>query len=268
MTFTGIVLFVVPEGRVAYWADLHIIGLTKDQWGDLHTTLSALFIIAGLLHTYLNWEAIVHYFKTRTKKLIVFTPSFIVSTLIFLVFIFGTYYKVSPFNDLLILSDKVKESWRDKVGTPPYPHAELSKLRDLVKKEGLDIDIVSKILRENNIKFDSIDDKFLDISRRNGMSPSSLYEIIESKYDEYEEKIEKGDDKKTKEELSKNPPTGIGKMKLSEICKKYNIDQKFALETLKKNGFNAKEDMTMKEIAEQKCVLPMDVYEILTKGKK
>lgn len=279
MTFTGIVLFIVPEGRVAYWADLHIVGLTKDKWGDLHTTLSALFMVAGILHTYLNWSAIVNYFKTKAKKLVVFTPSFTISTLIFAIFVVGTYYKVSPFKDLLDLSDYVKDHWREKVGNPPYPHAELSKLRDLAKKEGLDINVVVQILKDNNVNFTSDEEKLLDIARKNKTSPSNLYDLIESKYDEYEEKLNKKEDIKAKEESksvekvekSAKPiqaPSGLGKMKLSQVCMKYKIDTKEALAILKKEGFNAKEDMTMKEIAEQKSLVPIDVFEILTKNKK
>ncbi|MGC8768129.1 DUF4405 domain-containing protein [Calditerrivibrio sp.] len=268
MTLTGIVLFIVPEGRVAYWADLHIIGLTKDQWGDLHTTISALFMISGLLHTYLNWNAIILYFKSKAKKIVVFTPSFIISTIIFLVFIFGTYYKISPFNDLLVLSDKVKESWRDKVGTPPYPHAELSKLSELCKKEGLDINVVVQILKDNNVQFSSVDEKFLDISRKNKLSPSSLWDLVESKYDDYEEKI-KGDNNASLEKvITENQPTGLGKMKLSEFSKKYKINIDEAITMLKKEGFNPKEGMTLKEIAEQKQVVPMDLYDLLVKNKK
>lgn len=268
MTFTGIILFIVPEGRVAYWADLHIIGLTKDQWGDLHTTISALFMISGLLHTYLNWNAIVLYFKSKAKKIVVFTPSFTISTIIFLIFVVGTYYKVSPFKDLLVLSDKVKESWREKVGTPPYPHAELSKLNDLCKKEGLDINVVVQILKDNNVQFSSPDEKFLDISRKNKFSPSSLWDLIESKYDEYEDKIEGANNATSEKMVSENQPTGLGKMKLSEFSKKYKISIDDAIITLKKEGFNPKEDMTLKEIAEQKQVVPMDLYDLLLKNKK
>lgn len=279
MTFTGVVLFIIPEGRVAYWGDLHIVGLTKDQWGDLHTTLSALFMISGILHTYLNWGTIVHYFQSKAKKLIVFTPSFTISTIIFVIFVVGTYYKVSPFKDLLSLSDYVKEHWREKVGNPPYPHAELSKLKDLVKKEGLDINIVVKILKDNNINFTSEEDKFIDIARKNKKSPASLYDLIESKYDEYEENLSKKEDNKDNEgnksvekveksTKSLQAPSGLGKMKLSEVCKKYGIETKDALAILKKEGFNAKEDMTMKEIAEQKGLVPIDLFEIITKNKK
>jgi len=268
MTLTGIILFIIPEGRVAYWADLRIIGLSKDQWGDLHTTISALFMISGLLHTYLNWNAIVLYFKSKAKKIVVFTPSFTISTIIFLIFVVGTYYKVSPFQDLLVLSDKVKESWREKVGTPPYPHAELSKLNDLCKKEGLDINVVVQILKDNNVQFSSPDEKFLDISRKNKLSPSSLWDLIESKYDEYEDKIEGANNATSEKMVSENQPTGLGKMKLSEFSKKYKISIDDAIITLKKEGFNPKEDMTLKEISEQKQVVPMDLYDLLLKNKK
>lgn len=188
MTLTGIVLFIVPEGRVAYWADLRITGLSKDQWQDLHTTLSALFMVAGILHTIVNWKTIVFYFKNKAKKLVVFTPGFIISTIIFIIFIIGTYYKVTPFKDLLNLSTYIKDEWKEKVGNPPFPHAELLSLEELMKKEGFKLKTVIKILNDKNIKFDSTEETFLAISRKNKISPAKLFQLIEDNYDKYEEK--------------------------------------------------------------------------------
>ena len=60
---TSAVLYIVPAGRVAYWSQWKLWGLTKTQWGDIHITTGVLLIIAGLLHIYFNWKAIMTYLK-------------------------------------------------------------------------------------------------------------------------------------------------------------------------------------------------------------
>ncbi len=49
---TGIVLYVVPQGRVAYWTDWHLISLAKDVWSNIHIVFGAIFIVSGVLHLY------------------------------------------------------------------------------------------------------------------------------------------------------------------------------------------------------------------------
>ncbi|MCX8084198.1 MAG: DUF4405 domain-containing protein [Calditerrivibrio sp.] len=187
LSITGIVLFIIPQGRIAYWADLHILGLDKTQWGNLHITFSALFLITGSLHIYLNWKALLYYLKNKAQMITFATPPFLSATVIFLLFFIGTYYEVSPFKDLIKLGDTIKESWKDKVGEPPYPHAELSKIGQLAKKEGMEKEIIIQILKDNNIIFNE-NDNLLTIARKNNTTPSKLFEFIESKYTEYETK--------------------------------------------------------------------------------
>ena len=35
MSISGIVLFIVPQGRIANWIDWRFLALTKGQWGDM-----------------------------------------------------------------------------------------------------------------------------------------------------------------------------------------------------------------------------------------
>ena len=47
------------------------------HWGDIHVWFSIAFIVASLLHVYLNWSALTNYFKTKLKKGIAFRVEWI-----------------------------------------------------------------------------------------------------------------------------------------------------------------------------------------------
>jgi len=68
MSYTGIFLFLAPHGKVAYWSDWHLWGLTKNQYGDLHTTSMVSFLILGGLHIYYNWKPITSYIKFSSNN--------------------------------------------------------------------------------------------------------------------------------------------------------------------------------------------------------
>ena len=138
LILNSVVLYVVPEGRVAYWADWRFWGLTKTQWGDQHITVGVLFLIAGFLHIYFNWNPIVAYMKNKAREVKVFTGSFNVALAVTAVFVVGTYAMIPPMSTILDISSHFKDAGSEKYGEPPYGHAELSSLKMFSKKEGLD----------------------------------------------------------------------------------------------------------------------------------
>jgi ABC-type Fe3+-siderophore transport system permease subunit len=73
---TSIILYIVPQGRVAYWSDWRMWGLTKTQWGDVHINVGLLFLLALFLHIYYNWKPLMAYLKDRSKRMVFFTPAF------------------------------------------------------------------------------------------------------------------------------------------------------------------------------------------------
>jgi hypothetical protein len=64
---SGIVLFLVPQGRVAFWSEWRLWGATKENWAALHILLSLLFLIAGVVHIVLDWGPILSYLKDQRQ---------------------------------------------------------------------------------------------------------------------------------------------------------------------------------------------------------
>ena len=91
MVLTSIVLYIVPQGRVAYWADWRLWGLSKSDWGNMHINMGFVFLVALALPIYDNWKAITAYLKDRTRRMKVFTPDFNVALIVTLIAALGTY---------------------------------------------------------------------------------------------------------------------------------------------------------------------------------
>ena len=178
MTYTGIILFIAPQGKIAYWSNWEILALTKTQYGELHSTFMVLFIIATLLHIYYNFRLIVNYLSNKAKEVVVFTKEMVVATLLTVVFIVGTLYEVVPFSSFLSLGDSAKEYWEQRYGKPPYSRAENSQLKTFIKKTGLNEKDALEQLKKNEIVYNSLDDKLIDIAKKNHLSPNRVYEIM------------------------------------------------------------------------------------------
>ncbi len=68
MTYTGVMLFIVPQGKIAYWTNWELFGLSKTQYGSLHVTFMVLFLVGMVLHLYLNWKPLMQYLKNKKKR--------------------------------------------------------------------------------------------------------------------------------------------------------------------------------------------------------
>lgn len=245
--FTGCILFISPEGRIAYWVNWEIFKLSKTQYSELHKVGVLLFIICSILHIYFNFNVILSYFRNGIKKASIFNPNIIVSLIITIIFILGGLYKFPLLGDFLNISSNMKEYWSEKYESPPFGHAERSGIKSLCEKMDIDFEKAKILLTKKGITIIDDDETLLELAQRAGTIPAEIYKIIEL----------------AKIEGSKEVLTGLGKMTLEEVCIKYNIDLNKALETLTSENFIVNHDSKLKELSSQKGLKPIDIYNII-----
>jgi hypothetical protein len=244
MTYTGIMLFIAPPGRVAHWANWELLGMNKELYGQLHTTFMVLFIVATILHLYYNWKPLTSYMKNQAKKLIIFTKEMIVATIITLLFTLGTIYQVVPFSSFLNFGEAIQDSWEKDYGTAPYSHAELSSLKSFCQKLNYDLTESQKILKQNNIIFE-ISQSLSTIAHNNGVSPQFIYELLKNNFEK---------DGQKSIELS-----GLGKKRIKDVAQRLGISTQEFLAKLKTQGIEADANDKFKEAVERYNKSPLDV---------
>ncbi len=178
MTYTGIMLFIVPQGKVAYWVNWSMFGMTKTQFSDMHVTFMILFVITSIIHIFYNFKPLVSYFKDKAKSISFFTKYNLISLAITLFFIVGTLFVTQPFKTVLEFQSSIKDYWADELGRPPFGHAELSPLKGFCRKLGYDIKEVMLILKEEGIIVKNQKETLNSIAKNNNTTPAKIYDII------------------------------------------------------------------------------------------
>jgi hypothetical protein len=252
LVLTSVILYIVPHGRVAYWADWHLWGLTKTQWGNIHINLGLLLLLAISLHIYLNWKVIISYFKDRTKQFRVFTKEFTIALVFTMLFVAGTLIEIPPFIWVVEISESIKDSAAEKYGEPPYGHAERSSLKTLASRMGFDVAKSVEGLRAAGVTFKSAEQTIQEIAKQNKMSPQQVFLAMKPL-------STVGKHKK----LPLSPPPGLGRRSLADICQEYNLNIPTILRVLTDKNIKAEAEMTIKNIAEQNSISPIDVYEVI-----
>ncbi len=244
MTYTGIILFIAPPGRIANWANWEIFGLTKEQYGALHSTMMVLFIIATILHVYYNWKPMTSYMKNKAKQMVVFTKDMVIAFVITLIFVAGTLSEVTPFSSFTDFGEDIKESWEKEYGTAPYSHAELSSLKSFCKKMGYDLVKSEEILKSNGISYE-LTKSLSQIAEENRVSPQFIYNLLKKNFEKSGEKS--------------IVLTGLGKKQIKDVAETLGITTEEFIIKLKTLGIEAKADDKFKTTVENYDMSPMDV---------
>ncbi len=275
MSYTGIMLFIAPHGRVAYWSDWHLWGLTKTDYGNIHTTAMVVFLIFGILHIYYNWKLIVKYLRNKQKKISFTKKEFLAAFILNLVFFLGTLFAIQPFQGFINMGEAIKDNWTKTYGEPPYGHAEETKLKVFCKKQKLDLNKAKENLKAKNIKFKE-NDSLKTIAKNSNLAPSDIYKIISKdnkksnikiKTDKTKSKTDKIDSNNNEEIIKdENTPSKLGRRTLKELNKMKKIDLDRAIKILKDKGISdAASDNRLKNLADELEITPLEVYQLIKK---
>ncbi len=245
---TSVVLYVEPHGRVAYWADWRFWGLSKGDWDGMHITTGFLFLVAMLLHIWLNWKPVLNYLKNKAMQITGATPANIVALLITLYVGFGTLFGLPPMQQVLDVGEHFKESHIATLGSPPYGHAELSSLERFAGYMKLEADTALAALRKAGLTVESVKSVMLDIAKKNNTTPKHLLEIIKESAPAF---------------VPEQAPEGTGRLKFSELCSQLGLDAAAAAMGLEKRGFIIDRDKAMRENAAANNTDAMALYQAL-----
>jgi len=262
MSVTGLVLYIGPAGRVAYWTTWEFLGLTKTDWDNIHILSSILFIVAGGFHTYLNWKPLMNYFKDKARKSIKLRRELAISSVLSVVVTVSAISPFPPFSYLLDFNAWLKETWvvQDDY-EPPFGHAELLSLKTFTKKMDIDLPEAVRELSANGIALKNADETLEEIANNNGISPMNIYLLIK--------KFEPAPDP---ERLGSYTPesievefagTGFGNKSIASICERLGLDGPLAASRLATAGIDAGLEHTMKAAAEKSKTEAIEIMKVL-----
>ena len=270
MAFTGVILFVVPPGRIANWTGWTLIGLTKNEWISLHDWFSIIFVAASVIHLYLNWKPFVSYFKSKATKAFALRGEWAAALVVCAVIFAGSLSDIRPFSSLLAWNESIKHSWESPQQRAPIPHAELMSLGELAKQvPDVDLETMLGNLKAAGIKAESGDIVLGELAEAYNMTPVRLYNIALGQSGpgrgyggrgggggQYAESEDGGGH-------GGGPGRGFGKMTLKQYCEQMGLDVNTAVKKLQDAGIKTGPDMTIRGIADSAGKHPSEIRDII-----
>ena len=266
MSITGLMLYVVPVGRVAYWTDWGMLGLSKTEWGNIHILSSILFIVAGAFHTYFNWKPLMNYFKDRARQGVKLRKELAISSIISVWIVVSAIWPFPPLSYLLEFNLWLKDTWIvEDSYEPPFGHAELLSLKTFTQKMQISLADAVQELHAQGIEFASTDQTVEEIAIQNNLAPMQLYALIKKFEPAPEPETLQG---YTPEQIELEfAGTGIGNKSITAMSERVGLDTTVVLQRLMSAGLTVSSDQTMKAIAGEANTQPIEILKtILIEG--
>lgn len=251
---SSVVLYILPHGRVAYWVNWRLCGLDKDQWGALHINVGLLMIVALIVHLVYNWAAVVLYLKNKAKVLKVFTPDFNVALGLTLLCLIGTLAQWPPFSTFIEVSDRCKASAADRLGEPPYGHAELSSIKTLCQRMGFDLHAAMGWIKEAGYEVKHAGQTLKEVATVNHVSPRDIYVAM------IPPNTQLTSAQTSRDPLPEIPMTGTGNLSLNELAGQYLLEVDAVVARLKKEGLEIDPASSLKQVASKHDLHPLELY--------
>jgi len=184
LSFSGVLLFFTPRGRVANWTGWTMLGLNKQGWAAVHVNLGILAVIVAAVHLIFNWSMFWGYIKKKTSFALNLKLEIIAAALIAAVVLAGAVYEVPPFSAVMALNQQIKDSWEGEASDSPAPHAEEFSLERLAVSLHLSVSQVVEALREEGFTVADATATVGQVAEANGVTPRDLHAALTKRFPE------------------------------------------------------------------------------------
>lgn len=262
---TGVVLFAVPQGRIANWVDWRLLGLLKEEWAQVHLVFGLLFVVFGIIHLFpYNWPTFKAYLAARRQGRLDFRRprrELVAGVAVALLLAAGSVAAVPPFSQFFAFNAWVKESWvAGPDYEPPFGHAEELSLASFAKRMNMDLAAATAALSAQGVAFGGPQDSLGGIAKANGMSAMDLYMLIKP----FERQTAAAPTHYSPEMIEEQfQGKGVGRKTVAEMAAQAGVDAAAVVDRLEKAGIAAQAGRTLKELAEAHGMTPVDVLKIM-----
>ena len=179
IALTGVVLYFVPPGRIAYWLDWRFLGLPKNCWEQMHLLSALLFLIAATIHLVLNWKPLWNAIFSKVGGAAGRKWEMLAGLAVTAFVVLSAILMWPPLHQVFEFGEHAKDSWASTDDLkPPFGNAESLALDTFCARMNIVLEEAVAKLQSDGIEIESPKQTLKEIGEANGSSPVQLYWII------------------------------------------------------------------------------------------
>ncbi len=171
---SSIILFIAPPTHVGHFSSWRMIGLGRCQWNLVHIMSGLLFVLASLIHAWINWNPVRAYLGRKGDG----TPFrwTVVAAGVLTVYICaGSLAGLPPMRQFVDGLRMIKGMHVRTYGVPPYGSAERAELREVIRFMGWNEKECLAALKEKGFHVASAQQSARDVAGSNNATVGSVF---------------------------------------------------------------------------------------------
>jgi len=177
LLISSIILFVAPPTHVGHFSPWRMIGLGRCQWNLVHIMSGLLFVLASLVHAWLNWNPVRAYLGRKDSATPFRWP--VVAAAVLTAYICaGSLAGLPPMRQFVDGLRLIKGMHVRDYGVPPYGFTEQAELREVIRFMGWKEEQCLGMLKKNGLSINSTKDSLAAIANNNGLRIGALLDAM------------------------------------------------------------------------------------------
>lgn len=178
LAFSGLALYLRPEGSIAHWTGWSMLGINKKGWEGVHTFFCITFLLAVAVHLVFNWKPIVCYLSGGIDTNRGIRRELVAAVGLVIIVLALAILRIPPASKIMEWRSAIKNGTAVVEIQAPEPDFEKRSLKEISAFLGISTDQISRILKTEGMVVMSPDDSLEKIARQNRLSPQRLYGLI------------------------------------------------------------------------------------------
>lgn len=175
---TGVVLYIIPTGRISRWTNWELLGLDHSGWVELHIIFGYVFLIFAVIHIINNWKPICFYIKRKVQAGMKIRKELLASLILCSVLTAGTLLNMAPFQAVIDLGESIKKTWPGGESTPIASHSERMTFAEFSKESGIDLHTALDKMETAGYYVGDSEILIAELTQKYGLAPIEIHEII------------------------------------------------------------------------------------------
>lgn len=178
ISISGLIIYIAPSGRIAYWSQWIFWGMTKSHWKSLHVIFTFLFIIATTLHIYFNWAIFMDYLRKKAGKFINKRRELLAAIIVSILISILTLSNFTPIVSVIKWGDSLGEKMIGQNDFPPAPYAELLSVKKFAAIIEMDVNDLMVELKNNGYNVKDENAIIKEIAKKYNIHPRQLLKSV------------------------------------------------------------------------------------------
>jgi hypothetical protein len=177
-TISGLVLYIIPQGRISRWTNWKLLGMNHSDWVELHTIFGYIFLFFAVFHIVYNWKPIIFYIKRKVHTGIRMRRELIISLLLCGILTAGTLLNWAPFQAVIDLEDSIKKAWPGGASNPIASHAERMKFIEFAHESSVPVQTAQERMQKAGYVLENYQVEIKTLTKKYGLAPIEIHRII------------------------------------------------------------------------------------------